>query len=113
MPENKHTGQSKSFSFLNVPSHVHDEIIKLDGIEYKNQIIKIVKASTQYLSKPHEATIRPSPVLNKNPKNQDVFIRNIVPGNKSYAQAKVPSNSQGLPATLLFWGIASLTLVLK
>ena len=85
--KNKHTEQSNSFAFLNVPAHVHDEIIKLDGIEYKNQTIKIEKTLTQHLSKPHEATIRSSPVVNKNPKNQDEFTRNIVPGNKSYAQA--------------------------
>ena len=63
MPENKRMGQSKGFAFLSVPAHVRDEIIKLDGIEFKNQTIKIEKARTQYLSKPHKATIRPSPVL--------------------------------------------------
>ena len=36
MPKNKHTGQLKGFTFLNVPAYVRDEIIKLDGIEYKN-----------------------------------------------------------------------------
>ena len=41
-------GQSKGFAFLNVPAHVCDEIIKPDGIEYKNQTIKIEKARTQY-----------------------------------------------------------------
>ena len=93
IPINKHTGQSKGFAFLNVPAHVRDEIIKLDGIEYKSQTIKIEKARTQYLSKPHKVKIRPSPVVNENLENQDMFIRNFVPGNKSYAQAKFPSNS--------------------
>ena len=104
MAKNKRAGQSKSFAFLNVPAHVCDEIIKLDGIEYKNQTIKIEKARTQYLSNPHEATIRLSPVVKKNPENQDVFIRNIVPGNKSYAQAKVPSNSARTSNNLAIFG---------
>ena len=104
MPKNKHTGQSKGFAFLNVPAHVRDEIIKLDGIEYKNQTIKIEKARTQYLSKPHEATITPSLVDNKNPENQDVFIQNIVPFNKSYAQAKVPSNSARTSNNVVIFG---------
>ena len=65
----KNTGQSKDFAFLNVPAYVRDEIIKLDGIEYKNQIIKIEKARAPYLSKPRKATIRPSPVVNNNPEN--------------------------------------------
>ena len=46
--KNKRMGQSKGFAFLNVPAHVRDEIIKPDGIEYKNQTIKIEKARTQY-----------------------------------------------------------------
>ena len=93
MPKIKHMGQSKGFTFLNVPADVRNEIIKLDGIECKNQTIKIEKARTQYVSKPHKAKIRSSPVVDKNPENQDMFIRNIVPGSKSYAEAKVPSNS--------------------
>ena len=99
----KRTGQSKGFVFLNVPAHVCDEIIKLDGIEYKNQTIKIEKARAQYLSKPHEATIRPSPVVNNNPENQDVFIRNI-PSNKGYAQATVPSNSVSTSNNVVIFG---------
>ena len=71
----KHTGQSKGFAFLNVPAHVRDEIIKLDGIEWKNQSIKIENASIQRISKPHKATIRPGPVVNNNPENQDVYSK--------------------------------------
>ena len=112
MPKNKRTGKSKGFTFLNVPAHVRDEIIKLDGIKYKNQTIKIGKARTQYLSKPREITTRPSPVANNNPENEVVFIRNI-PGNKSYAQARFHQTAQGLPTMLLFLEIASLTLVLN
>ena len=76
--------------------------IKLDDIKYKNQIIKIEKARTQYLSKPHKATIRPSPIVNNNPENQDVFIQNI-PGNKNYAQATVPLNRERTSNNVIFW----------
>ena len=75
MPKNKHAGQSKGFAFLNVPAHVRDEIIKLDGNEYKNQTIKIEKARTQYLSKPHKATIRPRPVVIIIPKTNSVYSK--------------------------------------
>ena len=85
---------------------------KLDSIEYKNQNIKIERARTQYLSKPHKAAIRPSPVVNNNPENQDVFIRNIA-GNKSYAQVTIQLNSARASNNVAFWGIASLTLVLN
>ena len=56
---------------------------------------------TQYLSKPHKATIRPSSVVNNNPENQDVFIRNIQ-GNKCYAQATVPSNCARTSNNVIF-----------
>ena len=101
--ENKRTGQSKGFAFLSVPVHVCDEIIKLYGIQYKNQTIKIEKARTRYLSKPRKATFRPNVVVNNNPENQDVFIRNI-PGNKSYAQATVPSDSASTSNNVVIWG---------
>ena len=63
--KNKHTGKSKGFAFLNVPAHVRDEIIKLDGIEYKNQTIKIEKTRTLYLSKPHKAKLDQAQLLIK------------------------------------------------
>ena len=101
MPKDKRMGQSKVFAFLNIPAQFREEIIKPDGIEYKIQTIKIEKAHTQYLSKLPEANIRPSPVVNNNPENQDLFIRNI-PGNKSYAQATVPSNSARTSNKVIF-----------
>ena len=101
MPKDKRMGQSKVFAFLNIPAQFREEIIKPDGIEYKNQTIKIEKAHTQYLSKLPEANIRPSPVVNNNPENQDLFIQNI-PGNKSYAQATVPSNSARTSNKVIF-----------
>ena len=101
------------YASLNVPTHVHDEIIKLDGIEYKNQTIKIEKALTQYLSKPHQATIRQSPVVNKNPENQEVFIRILFQAIKAMLKLRFHQTAQGLPTMLLFLGIASLTLVLN
>ena len=101
MPKDKRMGQSKVFAFLNIPVQFREEIIKTDGIEYKNQTIKIEKAHTQYLPKLPEGNIRPSPVVNNNPENQDLFIRNI-PGNKSYAQATVPSNSARTSNKVIF-----------
>ena len=113
MPKNKHTGQSKGIAFLNVPAHVRDEIIKLDGIEYKNQTIKIEKARTQYLSKPHEATIRPSLVDNKILKTKMCLFKILFRAIKATLKLRFHQTAQGLPTMLLFLGIASLTLVLN
>ena len=49
MPKDKRMGQSKVFAFLNIPAQFREEIIKPDGIKYKNQTIKIEKAHTQAL----------------------------------------------------------------
>ena len=73
------------------------------ALNTKYQTIKIEKALPQYFFKPREATIRPSPVVNNNPENQDLFIRNI-PGNKSYAQATVPSNRARTSNNVVFFG---------
>ena len=112
MPKNKRTGQSKGFAFLNVPTYVRDEIIKLDGIEYKDQTIKIEKARTQQLSKPHETKLRSSPVVSNDPENQDVFIRNI-PGNKNYAQATVPSNRARTSNNVVIFGDSIVNFITK
>ena len=104
IPINKHTGQSKGFAFLNVPAHVRDEVIKLDGIEYKNQTIKIEKPPTQYISKPHEATIRPSLKTNM------CLFKILFQAIKVMLQLRFHQTAQGLPTMLLFLGIASLTL---
>ena len=77
--------------------------LNMMALDTKNQTIKIEKAFPQYLFKPREATIRPCPVVNNNPENQDVFIRNI-PGNKSYAQATVPSNSARTSNNVVIFG---------
>ena len=36
MPLDKNTGKSKGFAFLNVPQHVYNEVVKLNGIEFQN-----------------------------------------------------------------------------
>ena len=33
-PLDKNTGKSKRSAFLNVPQHVHNELVKLNGIEF-------------------------------------------------------------------------------
>ena len=52
MPLDKNTGKSKGFAFLNVPQHVYNELVKLNGIEFQNNFIRIEEART---TKKHEA----------------------------------------------------------
>ena len=43
MALDKNTGKSKGFAFLNVPQHVYNELVKLNGIEFQNHFIRIEK----------------------------------------------------------------------
>ena len=47
MPIEKNTSKSKGFAYLNVPQHVHNELIKLNDIEFQNHCIKIEEDSMQ------------------------------------------------------------------
>ncbi|XP_057301759.1 3'-5' ssDNA/RNA exonuclease TatD-like isoform X2 [Hydractinia symbiolongicarpus] len=40
------TGKSKNFAFVNVPEHVHSELMKLNGIEFYGKMIVIEEAKT-------------------------------------------------------------------
>ena len=46
MPLDKNTGKSKRFAFLNVPQHVYNKLVKLNGIEFQNHFIRIEEART-------------------------------------------------------------------
>ena len=46
MPLDKNTGKSKGFAFINVPQHVYNELVKLNGIEFQNHFIRIEEART-------------------------------------------------------------------
>lgn len=41
------TGKSKNFAFINVPEHVHSELMKLNGIEFYGKMIVIEEAKSK------------------------------------------------------------------
>ena len=41
------TGKSKNFAFINVPEHVHSELMKLNGIEFYGRQLVIEEAKTK------------------------------------------------------------------
>ena len=75
MPMDKNTGKSKSFAFLTIPSHISDEVKKLNGIEFQNKKIKIQDAKTRAVpvSPNKNKHQRPQLVTNKNPEKQHSF----------------------------------------
>ena len=45
---NKKTGKFKGFAFIRAPAHITDELIKLDGIEYHNNELRVEDAGIEY-----------------------------------------------------------------
>ena len=41
MPLDKNTGKSIGFAFFNVPQHIYNELVKLNGTEFQNHFIRI------------------------------------------------------------------------
>ena len=44
MPLDKNTGNSRGVAFLNVPQHVYNELVKLNGIESQHHFIRTEEA---------------------------------------------------------------------
>ena len=77
MPIDKNIGKSKGFAFLKAPQHVSDELIKLNGFEFQKQSARIENAQTSRQKQGYN---------NRDFSNQHLFIRNVIPGKKTYAK---------------------------
>ena len=82
----------KKKDYSSAPRHVCDELIKLNGCNFRRKKIIVEEATST--RKKVELVIdksdkrRPQVVVNNFPENQDLFQRpKIVPGNKSYSEA--------------------------
>ena len=81
------TGKSKGFTFIVTPENVHQDLLKLDGIDLLGRKLLIKEAISTRKKDPKQSK-RPNFVVNDFPENQDLFKRpRIIPGNKSYATA--------------------------
>ena len=81
------TGKSKRFAFKVTPEKVHQDLLKLDGIDFFGRK-RLIKETISTRKKDPKQSNRPNFVVNNFPKNQDLFKRpRIVPGNKLYATA--------------------------
>ena len=89
MPMDKNTGKSKSFAFLTIPSHISDEVKKLNGIKFQNRQIKIQDAKTRAVpvSPNKNKHQRPQLVTNKIPEKQHSFST-----KSKYAPEKKPTS---------------------
>ena len=77
--------KSKAFAFIVTPEKVHQDLLKLDGIDLLGRKLLIKEAISTRKKDPKQNS-RYNFVVNNFPENQDLFKRpRIIPGNKSYA----------------------------
>lgn len=90
-PINNKTRKFKSFAFIKPPAHVTDEIIKLKGIAYRDNELRIEDATltrkrinnnTSYESQ------RPSVVVNNHPQNNIYMEENLQSPKANFQQKK-------------------------
>ena len=85
MPLINKTGKIKGFTFIVTPEKLHQDLLKLDGIDLLGRKLLIKEAISTRKKDPKQSK-RPNFVVNNFPKNQDLFKRpGIIPDNKSYA----------------------------
>ena len=75
IPLDKNTGKTKGFAFLNIPQHVYNELIKLNGIEFQNNCIRIEEARKTKQTKgvPSNKQNRPNPTIMPSENNVVIF----------------------------------------
>ena len=77
MPINRKTGKNKGIAFVLSPDHVHNELLKLNGIEFHGKSLVLEEAvspgkkSEQQRQRQYHK--RPQVVVNNSPENQDTF----------------------------------------
>ena len=87
MPLINKTGKSKGFAFIVTSEKIHQDLLKLDGIDLLGRNLLIKEAFSNRKKDPKQNK-RPNFVVNNFPENQDLFKRpRILPGNKWYATA--------------------------
>ena len=84
MPLEKNTGKSKGLPFLNVPQHIYNELVQLDGTEFQNHFIRIEEARTtkQTRGVPLNKQNRPNPTIMPKVNNVVTFGESIVNFNR-------------------------------
>ena len=106
-PINNKTGKSKGFVFRRTPAHITDELIKLDGIAYRDNELTVEDAtSTRKRTRNNISSKarRPSVVVNNHPGNQHSFGRKFSPPESKFSKRKMVIFSHSIPrGEFNFW----------
>ena len=75
-PINSKTRKFKGFAFISAPAHITDELVKLDGIAYHDNVLRAEDATStrkRTSNNISNKSRRPSVVVNNYPENQHSY----------------------------------------
>ena len=90
-PLNDKTGKSKGFAFIRAPAHITDELIKLDGIAYRDNELRVEDAASTRKRTSNNISSksrRPSEVVNNDPENQHSYERKFSAPESKFSKRK-------------------------
>ena len=90
-PINNKTGKFKGFAFIRGPAHITDELIKLDGIEYHDNELRVEDATStrkRTSNNISNKSRRPSVVVNNHPENQHTYGRKSSASESKFSKRK-------------------------
>ena len=88
---NNKTGESKGFAFIRAPAHITDELIKLDGIAYRGNKLRVEDATSTRKRTSNNISYksrRPSVVVNNYPENQHSYGRKFSASESKFSKRK-------------------------
>ena len=90
-PINNKTGKFKGFAFIRVPAHITDELIKLDGIAYHDNELRVEDATStrkRTNNNTSNESRRPTVVVNNYTENQHSFRRKFSASERKFSKRK-------------------------
>ena len=90
-PIDNKTGKFKGFAFIKAPAHITDELIKLDGIAYHDNELRVEDATSTRKRTSNNISYksrRPSVVVNNYPENQHSYGRKFSASESKFSKRK-------------------------
>ena len=90
-PINNKTGKFKGFAFIRAPAHITYELIKLDGIAYHDNKLRVEDATSTRKRTSNNISYksrRPSVVVNNYPENQHSYGRKFSASESKFSKRK-------------------------
>ena len=90
-PINNKTGKFKGTAFIRAPAHITNELIKLDGIAYRDNELRVedpTSSRKRTNNNTSNKSRRPSVVVNNYPENQHSYGRKCSPSENKFLKSE-------------------------